>query len=179
MRKYFIPSSRKNADFILTGKIKAVQDDATVGAWLFSHFTLYLLPTWGTGESTRSFSLTDKSTGRIYRLSDVHTKYRLYFGLLMMPVLFASDTHIGDAGELENAWAQAIEEAADFIYNPNSKFYEAPKKIVVPALEQKPQTSFKTNSEASAEPAKEKQTAVTSPASPAKQKTTPETDLLW
>lgn len=127
LEKYFIPSSKQDADFILQTEEVKVGDPA-FGSYLLSGLTLWILPTWGTSESSYSFSLTDMSIGRKIDLSTVRTEERVLYGWLLSPLLFSSDYSFAAGDSFYKAYASAIREAASLVYDADSVLYKGPEK---------------------------------------------------
>ena len=128
MKQYFLSaSSRQDADFIV--KSEEFQPDMSgFGSFFLSGMTLWILPTWSTHELSIPFSLTDVSAGKTIPLSNVRIKEREYYGWLLLPLAFASDTYYMGSDAFSSAYASAMEEAASLIYDSNSRLYRTEKK---------------------------------------------------
>ena len=132
MKEYFLTaSSRQDADFIVKGE-EFQPEMSGFGSFFLSGMTLWILPTWSTHENSIPFSLTDVSAGRTFRLSNVNVKEREYYGWLLLPLTFASDTYFLATDAYYFAMASAIEEAASLIYDSNSRLYKEPEKRFSP-----------------------------------------------
>lgn len=119
-RKYFEDSSEQTADFIL--KETKHREDGAFWPFALSELTLFVLPTWLTNKFDYSFSLTNVKTGAEIPLANVSAKERVYFGWLMMPMLFSKNVSTSSVIWIK-AYVSAIEEAASLVYDPNSRLY--------------------------------------------------------
>lgn len=172
MRQYFLTaSSKQDADFIVKGETFQPEMDG-VGAFFLSGLTFWILPTWSTHENSIPFSLTDVSEGKTISLSSVRVKEREYYGWLLLPLVFASDTYFMASDAYYFALASAIEEAASLIYNPNSRLYKQEKKLSAP------NTPVKEKPVEQLQKTVEKPVSAPAPVQPAP--ATPEDlDMLW
>ncbi|MBO4644509.1 MAG: hypothetical protein J5716_07890 [Alphaproteobacteria bacterium] len=177
MRQYFLTASSKQAaDFIVKGETFQPEMDG-IGAFFLSGLTFWILPTWSTHENSIPFSLTDVSEGKTISLSNVRVKEREYYGWLLLPLVFASDTYFMVSDAYYFALASAIEEAASLIYNPNSRLYKQEKKWSAPNTPVRERTVEKPRKQKPA-PAKDETSAITTKP-PAKEPSPEEMDMLW
>ena len=127
--KYFVKSDERHADFILRQtSYKDETGDGTFAWAFFSGFTLGVLPMWGENKITLSYSLTDTKNDRTVQLSDVQTKFRLFFGWLMMPAIIFPGVHFMDDDFDGRSISVAVEEAASLVYDSDSKLYQQTKR---------------------------------------------------
>ena len=158
LRKYFVNSSEKDADFIL----KETYSAGNGGSWLaLTALTLGIVPTWGTVNYTFSYSLTHQKTDTTIAVSDITVTNRQFAGWLLIPAVFFPKVHTDNGPESNPALVQALQESALLIYNKNSRLYNpAPVKRWAPFFKEKTSetsiTDAPTASETSVAPVKEK-----------------------
>ncbi len=150
LEKYFIPSSKQDADFILQIE-KTTSEDPAFGSYLLSGLTLWILPTWGTYEASYTFSLTDMSIGQKMDLSPVQTKNRVVYGWLLSLLLFSSDYSFASSDSVLSAYASAVAEAASLVYDPDSRLYRQGKRKIASDGENREIKKFETERRANEE----------------------------
>ena len=182
MKQYFLTaSSKQDADFIVKGE-EFQPEMSGFGSFFLSGMTLWILPTWSTHENSIPFSLTDVSAGKTIRLSDVRVKEREYYGWLLLPLTFASDTYFLGSDAYYHAMASAIEEAASLIYDANSRLYKQEKRWRAPNIRGRGRIAGPAPEKASEPEKPAEQPQETAPAAAPVQKkpvTEENIDMLW
>lgn len=124
LRKHFVASDEKSADFVLTQN--HYKDNTSSGSltWaFFSGLTLGVLPYFGETHLSFSYTLKKTDNGRLIYLSDVDVSARGYFGWLLIPAAVFPGVSVGGNFD-DRAMASAIREAATLVYDKNSKLYQ-------------------------------------------------------